>query len=82
MSTSPSSSDHSDGTELLAQEIRKEGARLVTHPVSELKRLENVAADGESPTTPLLVIVAVTAVMAIVAVLVVAVALLTYYYAG
>ena len=31
-----------------------EVAHLVRHPIEELKRLEHVAADGDSPTTPLL----------------------------
>ncbi len=43
-----------DGTDLLVQELREEFAHLVRHPIEELKRLEHVAADGDSPTTPLL----------------------------
>lgn len=46
-----------DGTDLLAKEIREEVGHLVTHPIEELKRLEHVAAEGDSPTTPLLTIV-------------------------
>ena len=45
-----------DGTDLLVQEIREEVAHLVRHPIEELKRLEHVAADGDSPTTPLLTV--------------------------
>ena len=39
------------------QELREEFAHLVRHPIEELKRLEHVAADGDSPTTPLLTVV-------------------------
>ena len=46
-----------DGTDLLVQEIREEFAHLVRHPLEELKRLEHVAADGDSPTTPLLTVI-------------------------
>jgi hypothetical protein len=46
-----------DGTDLLLQEIRQEIGDLVRHPIGELKRLEHVAADGDSPTTPMLTIV-------------------------
>jgi hypothetical protein len=46
-----------DGTDLLVQELREEFAHLVRHPIEELKRLEHVAADGDSPTTPLLTVV-------------------------
>ncbi len=52
-----------DGTDLLVQEIREEVAHLVKHPIEELKRLEHVAADGDSPTTPLLTVMG-TAVLA------------------
>ena len=79
MSTAPLPPDRDDGTEVLTQEIKDEAARLVADPVAELKRLENVAADGESPATPLLVIVAVTAAVALLATFVIAVALLAYY---
>ena len=48
-----------DGTDLLAQELREEVAHLVRHPIEELKRLEHVAADGDSPTTPLLTVIGV-----------------------
>jgi hypothetical protein len=48
-----------DGTDLLAQEIRDEIGHLVRHPIGELKRLEHVAADGDSPTTPLLTVIAI-----------------------
>jgi hypothetical protein len=46
-----------DGTDLLSQELRGEVAHLVRHPIEELKRLEHVAADGDSPTTPMLTVI-------------------------
>lgn len=74
--TSP---DDRHGTDLLSQEIREEASRLAHHPVAEMKRLEQVAAEGDSPTTPLLLAVAVTAVLAVVAAVVITIALLAYY---
>jgi hypothetical protein len=44
-----------EGTELLLQELREEGARLLQHPLREVERLERVAAEGESAATPLIV---------------------------
>jgi len=69
----------SDGTELLAHEVIDEGKRLLTHPVSEVVRLEHVAADGESATTPLLVVLGVTLVAAAVFAVVAAIVLAVYY---
>ena len=54
-----------DGTDLLAQEIRDEVSHLVHHPIEELKRLEHVAADGDSPTTPLLTVIAIALALAV-----------------
>ena len=54
-----------DGTDLLLHEIREEVAHLVTHPIEELKRLEHVAADGDSPTTPLLTVIAIGLAVAV-----------------
>jgi len=48
-----------DGTDLLTQELREEVAHLARHPIAELRRLEHVAADGDSPTTPLLTVIGV-----------------------
>ena len=48
-----------DGTDLLVQELREEFAHLAKHPLEELKRLEHVAADGDSPTTPLLSVIGI-----------------------
>jgi len=69
----------SDDTELILHEIRDEASHLVHHPVEEVRRLTHVAAEGDSPTTPLLVTLGVTGiVLAILAVLLTAV-LLVYY---
>ena len=54
-----------DGTDLVAHEIREEFGLLVHHPIAELKRLEHVAADGESPTTPLITVIGTAAVLAL-----------------
>ena len=54
-----------DGTDLLAQELRDEVAHLVRHPIEELKRLEHVAADGDSPTTPMLTVFAIGFVLVV-----------------
>lgn len=48
-----------DGTDLLVQELREEVGHLFTHPIEELKRLEHVAADGDSPTTPMLTVIGI-----------------------
>jgi hypothetical protein len=71
----------SDGGDLLAQEIREEVGRLVHHPIEEVKRLEHVAADGESATTPLLTVLGVALFLAGVFAIVCAIAMLVYYTA-
>jgi hypothetical protein len=70
----------SDGAELVLHEIRDEASNLAHHPVEEIRRLTHVAADGESPTTPLLVTLGVTLVVAAIAAVIVAAALLVYFY--
>jgi hypothetical protein len=54
-----------DGTYLLLQELREEVGHLFTHPIDELKRLEHVAADGDSPTTPLLSVIGIGLAIAV-----------------
>ena len=71
----------SDGGDLLAQEIREEVGRFIHHPVGEVKRLEHVAADGESATTPLLTVVGVGLVLAVIFAVVTAITMLVYYTA-
>ena len=70
-----------DGTELLWEEVRDEGRRLVSHPVREMSRLEHVAQEGESAATPLIVTLGVTIGIAVLFAVVCAVAL-TLYYTG
>ena len=76
MSTSP---DDLHGTDLLAQEIKEEASRLAHHPLAEVKRLEHVAEEGESPATMLVLILTLTAVMAVILTIVISVALVVYY---
>ena len=75
----PAEEEGHDGTELLAHETRDEIARLVTHPVEEMKRLERVAADGESASTPLLLVLGISALLACIAAAVIALTMLVYY---
>jgi hypothetical protein len=67
------------GMDLLLQEFREEVGRFVHHPLGEMKRLEQVAEEGDSATTPLLLGLAVTAVIAAVVALVIAFELGSYY---
>ena len=76
MSTSP---DDLHGTDLLAQEIKDEASRLAHHPLAEVKRLEHVAEEGDSPAAMLVLILTVTAVMAVILAVVISVALVVYY---
>ena len=67
------------GGELLATETREEIVRLVSHPVDEVRRLEHVAADGESASTPLLLVLGVGGFLVAILAVVIAVALVVYY---
>ena len=69
-----------DDTELILHEIRDEASSLTHHPVEEVRRLAHVAADGESPTTPLLVYLGVGAGVLVVLALLLTLVLLVYYY--
>jgi len=69
------------GGELLAAEAREEIGRLISHPVDEVRRLEHVAADGESASTPLLLVFGVGGLVATILAVVTAVALVVYYVA-
>ena len=73
--------DDRQGTDLLAQEIKDEAGRLVHHPIAEVKRLEHVVEEGDSPTTPLLLMVVVGAAVAVIFAVVVTLAFLAYYSA-
>jgi hypothetical protein len=68
------------GTELLTREIKEEAGRLAGHPIDEIRRLEHVAIDGESPATPLLTLVGVLVAVALIYAVVTTVAMLVYYW--
>ncbi len=70
---------HETGGEVILEEAREEIVRLVTHPVAEIKRLEQVAEEGDSAATPLIIAVGVAVVLAIVFLVVLTVILLVYY---
>jgi hypothetical protein len=70
-----------EGTELLAQEIREEVGRLVHHPVEEVKRLEHVAADGESASTPLIATTGIMLFVGAIFGIVVTAVMIVYYVA-
>jgi hypothetical protein len=73
--------DGPHGTDLLAQEIKEEAGRLAHHPIAEVKRLEHVVEEGDSPATPLLLTIAVTVGLAFVVALVLMVVFVAYYKA-
>jgi hypothetical protein len=76
----PQAQEHDEiGGELILHEARDEVARLVTHPVTEIKRLEHVADEGESAATPLIVMVGLTLGLALVLAILLAVILIVYY---
>jgi hypothetical protein len=73
--------DDRHGTDLLAQEIKEEASRLVHHPIDEVKRLEHVVEEGDSPATPLILTVAVTAGIALIVAVVLTLVFVAYYAA-
>ena len=73
--------DDQQGTDLLAQEIRDEAGRLVHHPIAEMKRLEHVVEEGDSPATPLILTIAVTAGIALIVAIVLTLVFVAYYAA-
>jgi hypothetical protein len=70
----------SDDTELILHEIRDEASSLAHHPVEEIRRLTHVAAEGDSPTTPLLVTLGVAGVVFAILAVLLTVVLLVYYF--
>ena len=76
MSTAP---DKGDGAELLLDEVRDEARMLIAHPIDEVKRLEHVAADGESAAAPLILLTGIGLVLTVVVVVTSALALVLYY---
>jgi hypothetical protein len=73
--------DERQGTDLLAQEIKEEAGRLVHHPIAEVKRLEHVVEEGDSPATPLILTIAVTAGIALIVAAVLTLVFVAYYTA-
>jgi hypothetical protein len=73
--------DRQQGTDLLAQEIKEEAGRLVHHPIAEVKRLEHVVEEGDSPATPLILTVAVAAGIALIVAVVLTLVFVAYYTA-
>jgi hypothetical protein len=73
--------DDQRGTDLLAREIKEEAGRIVHHPIAEMKRLEHVVEEGDSPATPLILTLAVTAGLAVVVAVVMTVVFVAYYKA-
>ena len=69
-----------DDTELILEEARHEASSLVHHPVEEVRRLSHVAAEGDSPTTPLLVTLGVAGVVFVILAVLLVLVLLIYYY--
>ena len=56
------------GAALLLDEVRDEARMLIAHPIDEVKRLEHVAADGESAATPLILVTGIGLVLTVVVV--------------
>jgi hypothetical protein len=52
---------------------------LIAHPIDEVKRLEHVAADGESAATPLILLTGLGLVLTVVVVVTSALALVLYH---
>jgi len=71
--------DEKHGADLLLLEIREETGRLIHHPIEEVKRLEHVVEEGDSPVTMLLLTLAVGGVLLVIAGIVIAIALTVYY---
>ena len=76
MATAP---DDLHGADLLLLEIREETGRLIHHPIEEVKRLEHVVEEGDSPATMLLLTLAVAGFAVVIGGIVIAVALTVYY---
>ena len=69
------------GTELLVQELKEEAGRLAHHPIAEVRRLEHVVEEGDSPATPLILMVVVGVAAAVAVAVVVTLAFVAYYSA-
>ena len=73
--------DERHGADVLLLEIREETGRLIHHPLEEVKRLEHVVEEGDSPATLLLLTLAVAGFAIVIGGIVIAIAL-TVYYSG
>jgi hypothetical protein len=74
-----SPTDDRHGADVLLLEIREETGRLIHHPIEEVKRLEHVVEEGDSPATLLLLMLVVAGVALVIGAIVIAVALTVYY---
>ena len=75
----PTSTEDRHGADLLLLEIREETGRLTHHPIEEVKRLEHVVEEGDSPATMLLLTLAVAGFALVIGGIVIAIALTVYY---
>ena len=73
--------DDRQGAEILVQELKEEAGRLAHHPIAEVRRLEHVVEEGDSPATPLLLMVVVGLAAAVAVAVVVTLAFVAYYSA-
>jgi len=73
------SADDPHGADLLLLEIREETGRLIHHPIEEVKRLEHVVEEGDSPATMLLLTLAVAGFALVIGGIVIAITLTAYY---
>jgi len=71
--------DERHGADVLLLEIREETGRLIHHPLEEVKRLEHVVEEGDSPATLLLLTLAVAGFAIVIGGIVIAIALTVYY---
>jgi hypothetical protein len=71
--------DDMHGADVLTEEIKEEASRLLHHPVEEVKRLEHVVEEGDSPATLLLLMFGMVAAAVVIGGIAIAAALLVYY---
>jgi hypothetical protein len=71
--------DDMHGADVLTEEIKEEASRLLHHPVAEMKRLEHVVEEGDSPATLLLLMIGMVAAAVVIGGIAIAAALLVYY---
>jgi hypothetical protein len=71
--------DDMHGADVLTEEIKEEASRLIHHPVEEMKRLEHVVEEGDSPATLLLLMFGMVAAAVVIGGIAIAAAMLVYY---